>query len=94
MFDTITSHLILILAIALLLFISVSILCKSAMLPDVKILQSPQEEEVHSWSLREQMYTSGSTFIKKIKSFVCLSLYWYALVVHKKTRLQDKLLRH
>ena len=38
---------ILILAIASLLFISVSILCELAMLPDVYILLSPQEEVVH-----------------------------------------------
>ena len=31
-------------------FVSVSILCKFAMLPDVYILLSPQEEEVHSSS--------------------------------------------
>ena len=35
------------------LFISVNILCEFAMLPDV-------------FFLREQMYTSGSTFVKKI----------------------------
>ena len=42
---------ILILAIAPLSFISVSILCELAKLPDVYILLSPQEEEVHpsSW---------------------------------------------
>ena len=41
------------------LFISVNILCEFAMLPDV-------------FFLREQMYTSGSTFVKKIKLLVCL----------------------
>ena len=63
---------ILILTIAPLLFISVSILCEFPMLPDVHILLSPQEEEVHCF-LREQMYSSGRTFIKKIKPFV----YYY-----------------
>ena len=45
---------ILILAIAPLSFISVGSLCKLAMLPDVYILLSPQEEEVHpsSWGDR------------------------------------------
>ena len=38
---------VLILAIPPLLLISVSILCKLAMLPDVYIVLSPQEEEVH-----------------------------------------------
>ena len=41
---------ILILAIAPLSFISVSILCEFAMLPDVYILLSPKEEEVDSSS--------------------------------------------
>ena len=41
---------ILILSITPLLFISDSILCEFAMLPDVYILLSPQEEEVHSSS--------------------------------------------
>ena len=61
---------ILVLNIAPLLFISVSILCGFAMLRDVCILLSPQKEE--------QMYTFGSTFIKKIKSSVChyISMPW------------------
>ena len=41
---------ILILAIAPLSFISVSILCEFAMLPDVYILLSPQKEELYSSS--------------------------------------------
>ena len=40
----------LILAIAPLSFISVAILCEFAILPDVYILLSPQEEEAHSSS--------------------------------------------
>ena len=38
---------ILTLAIATFLFILVSVLCEFAMVPDVKILLSLQEEEVH-----------------------------------------------
>ena len=38
---------ILILAIELLRFVSVSILCERDMLSDVNILPSPEEEEVH-----------------------------------------------
>ena len=41
---------ILILAIVRVSLILVSILCELAMLPDVYILLSPQEEEVHSSS--------------------------------------------
>ena len=41
---------ILILAIVPISVISVSILCELAMLPDVYIVLSPQEEEVHSSS--------------------------------------------
>ena len=48
-------------------FISVSILREFDMLPDVYMLLSPKEEEVQ---MREQMYTSGNTFIKRIKPFV------------------------
>ena len=51
-------------------FVSSAIPCEFAMVPDVCILLSPQEEEVH-WSLRGQIYTSGSTFIKKINTFFC-----------------------
>ena len=67
MSDSITFHSNLILVIMPLLFISVSILCGFAMLSDLYILLSPQEEVF----LREQMYASGSTFIKKMKGFVC-----------------------
>ena len=49
-FNVSLSTQILILAILPLLFISVSIFCEFAMLPDVYILLSPQEEEVHSSS--------------------------------------------
>ena len=44
-------------------FISVSILCEFAMLPDVYILPSPQDEgtDMHIWHHIHQ----------KIKSFVC-----------------------
>ena len=44
------------------LFISVSILYEFAMLPDVYILLSSQEEKAHS---------SGIALIKKIEPFVC-----------------------
>ena len=54
MFDRILSTQILILALAPLVFISVSILCEFAMLPDVYILLFPQEEEVHSSSMRDR----------------------------------------
>ena len=63
---------ILILDIVPLSFISVSILYKFSMLPDVYILLCPQEEEVHVlFFLRGQVYTSGSTFIKNIEHFTC-----------------------
>ena len=55
---------IVILAIALLLFISVGILCELAILPDVYVLVSPHDK----WG---QRYTSGSTFIKIIEPFTC-----------------------
>ena len=55
------------LAIAPFLFISVGVLCEFAMVQDAYILVSLQEEEVHSFFLlRGLMYTSVSTFIKKI----------------------------
>ena len=47
-----------------------SILCEFAMLPDSYILPSPREKEV-LFFLRGQIYTSGSTFIKKIEPFAC-----------------------
>ena len=50
MFDGITFHSNLNLVITPFSFISVSILCEFAMLPDVYILLPPQEEEVHSSS--------------------------------------------
>ena len=54
-------------AIAPLSFISVSVFCEFAKLPGV--LLSPQEEGALFFLrgfLRAQMYTSGSTFMKKI----------------------------
>ena len=50
MFDSIIFHSNPFLAIPQLSFISVSIACEFAILPDVYILLSPQEEEVHSSS--------------------------------------------
>ena len=50
MFDSITFTQIFILVIVPLLFILVSILSKFAMLPDVYLLLSPQEEVEHSSS--------------------------------------------
>ena len=44
------------LAIAPLSFISVNILCKFATLSDVRILVSPQEEKVHSFSERTDLH--------------------------------------
>ena len=59
---------ILILAIVPLSFISVCILCEFAMLLDVYILLSPQMYTCTSdVPQMEQMYTSVSTLIKKIK---------------------------
>ena len=43
-----------ILAMVLLFLISVSILCELAMVPDVYIVLSPQEEEVHSASWEDR----------------------------------------
>ena len=62
MFDIITlTH---ILAIMPLLFISVSILCEFARLPDVYILLSPQEEDVQS-SSRGKRFTHLTTHPSK-----------------------------
>ena len=58
---------ILTLAIAPFLFISVDVLCKFAMMQCEYILLFPQEEEV----LKGQIYTFGSAFFKKKKTFVC-----------------------
>ena len=57
---------ILALAIAPFLFILAGVLREFDMVPGVYILLSPQEEEVHSFSLGAQMYTFSNTFIKKI----------------------------
>ena len=53
------------LTIAPFLFNSVGILCEFAIVPNVYILLSPQEEQA-PFLLRGQLYTSGSTFIKMI----------------------------
>ena len=61
-FDSITFH--------SNLFISVSVLCEFAMLPDVYILLSPQDEEVHSFSWGNRcthLHINRCTFIKKSK---------------------------
>ena len=66
----ISSHLIL--AIVPLSFISAWILCEFAMLVDVSIhFTVPSGRRGALFFLWEQMYTSGSTFIKKIKPVVC-----------------------
>ena len=79
---------ILILAIALLFFISVSILREFAMLPG-DILLSPQEEEVHSSSWGDRCtylaaHSSKRSNPLSVIIFVCIG----------KTTLQDKLLCH
>ena len=58
---------ILTLAIAPFLSISIGVLCEFAMVLDVYILLSPQE--VKSFLLRGQMYTSVSKFIKRFYIF-------------------------
>ena len=67
---------ILILAIAPLSFISVSILCEFAMLPDVYILLSPQEEEVHSsyWGDRSTHLAAYSS--KRLNLLSVIILVW------------------
>ena len=50
MFDSITFHLNPYFGYSALFFTSVSIPCEFAILPDVYILLSPQEEEGHSFS--------------------------------------------
>ena len=54
-----------------LLFISVCILCEFAMLLDVYIHFTVLSAGRGALFLWEQIHTSGSTFIKKIKHFVC-----------------------
>ena len=78
---------ILILAVAPLLFISVSILCELAMLPGVYILLSSQEEQMHSSSWQDIC----KHWSKRLNP---LSVIIFCYVIHKKTRLKDKLLRH
>ena len=70
---------ILILIIAPLSFISVSILCEYAMLPDVYILLSPQEEEVHWFSWGNRCTHLAALSSKKIKHFAChyISMHRY-----------------
>ena len=55
-------------------FVSVSILCKFAMLPDVYILLSPQEEEVHSssWGNRGKRLVAYSPKRLNPLSFILL----------------------
>ena len=62
-FSVTCSTKILTLAISPVLFISVRILCEFAIPPD--LLPSWEKEVPHAG----QMYTSGSTFIKKIEPF-------------------------
>ena len=71
-FDIITFHSDPYLAIAPLSFISVSILFKFAMLPDVFILLSPQEEKVHS---SEGIDIHIWQHIHQENLILCLSLY-------------------
>ena len=90
-FNVSLSTQILILAIVPLLFISVSIFCEFAMLPDVYILLSPQEEKVHfSWGNRCTHLAADPSKILSPLSVIILA----CLGNIKKTRLQDKLLRH
>ena len=70
---------------------SICILCEFAILLDVHILLTPQEEEVHSSSCGNRC-THLPVHSSK-RSTLCLSLYQYASVIHEK-RLQDKLLHH
>ena len=82
---------ILILTIATLSFISVSILCEFAMLPDMHILSSQQEEQVHysSWGYRcthLEAYSSKSLSHLSVIILVCPDNTY-------KIRLQDKLLQ-
>ena len=83
---------ILILAIVPLLFISVCILCEFAMLLDVYILLSPQEEEVHSSSCGNRCTYLAANSSKRLNFLsVIISV---CLGNRQKTRLPDKLLHH
>lgn len=53
------------LAIVLFWGISAGVLYEFAIMQEVYILLSPQKDKVHTFFLRWDMYTSGSTFIKK-----------------------------
>ena len=61
---------ILILAMVPFSFISVSILCEFAMLADVYILLSPQEEDVHSSSWRDRCTHLAAHSPKRLVSLV------------------------
>ena len=75
MFDSIIFDLNPFLATVPLLFISVCILCEFAMLLYSYIhFTVPSGRRGALFFQWEQMYTSGSTFIKKIKSFVIISV--------------------
>ena len=79
-------------AIAPHLFISVSILCEFAMLPEMYLLLFPQEEEVHSssWVDRCICLTAHSSKRLDPLSVIILACLGNTL----KTTLQDKLLPH
>ena len=81
---------ILILAIAPLSLISVSILCELAMLPDVYILLSPLEEEVHSSSRGDICTHLEAHSSKRLDPLSVIILV--SLGNTKKARLQDTLL--
>ena len=66
---------ILIFAIAPISFISFSILCEFAMLPDVYTLLSPQEEEMHSSSWGGQIANSKMLVCKDVYSVKSLKTY-------------------
>ena len=84
---------ILILAIVPFSFISVSILCEFAMLADVYILLSPQEEDVHSSSWRDRCTHLAAHSPKRLVCLVytlkkqdCKTIWWaFYQVTHKST---------
>ena len=73
MFDSITFHSNLYFCSSAT-FISDSILCEFAMLPDVYILLSPQEEEVHSssWGKRRKYLAAHSSKWLNLLSVIIL----------------------
>ena len=83
---------ILFLTMASLSFISVNIFWEFAMLPDVYILLSPQEEEVHSssWGNRCIHLAAHPSKILNLLSVIILVCFGNT----QKTRLQYKLLRY